>query len=280
MINKFLLFTKISLELDFRTLYFTPKSLNWRVEFIIKKYAIIIKHVFKRFELGDSVKLSGKEIFYDSKLGFAGYQSMITRHYKLIQCVDELNPKIIFDCGANVGFYSLFANDLFPSAKIISFEPIPHVYKLLEKNTSDRKNINTVNAGLSDAKQTVQMRFDKNNSVISKITESGNLTINTDTIDNYCNKNHIDRIDVLKIDTEGHEVEVLSGAAQTLSKVQYIVLEVNLLEEDYTVSRLMSLLFGDGYDFQLIGYRNYSGKSEGKITLMDIILENKCLVEV
>ena len=50
--------------------------------------------------------------------------------------------------------------------------------------------------------------------------------VNTDTLDNFCKENNIDSIDVLKIDTEGSEVEVLNGAKNMLNKTNIILIEV------------------------------------------------------
>ena len=43
-------------------------------------------------------------------------------------------------------------------------------------------------------------------------------TVILSTIDNYCNENKIDRIDLLKLDVEGHELKILKGASQMLAK--------------------------------------------------------------
>ena len=45
-------------------------------------------------------------------------------------------------------------------------------------------------------------------------------------MDNFCKENNIDSIDVLKIDTEGSEVEVLNGAKNMLNKTNIILIEV------------------------------------------------------
>ena len=50
--------------------------------------------------------------------------------------------------------------------------------------------------------------------------------VKTDTLDNYCEKNNIDNIDVLKIDTEGSELEVLEGAKNILQKTNIVLIEV------------------------------------------------------
>ncbi len=50
--------------------------------------------------------------------------------------------------------------------------------------------------------------------------------VRTDTIDNFCNEQRIDFIDILKIDTEGSELEVLEGAKNMLNKTNIVLIEV------------------------------------------------------
>ncbi len=50
--------------------------------------------------------------------------------------------------------------------------------------------------------------------------------VKTDTIDNFCEENSINSIDILKIDTEGSEIEVLEGSKNILNKTNIILIEV------------------------------------------------------
>lgn len=59
---------------------------------------------------------------------------------------------------------------------------------------------------------------------LNKQFESFN--VKTDTIDNFCNEQRIEFIDILKIDTEGSELEVLDGAKNMLNKTNIILIEV------------------------------------------------------
>ena len=52
------------------------------------------------------------------------------------------------------------------------------------------------------------------------------LEVKTESIDNFCSRKKIENIDVLKIDTEGTELEVLIGAKNILSKTDIILIEV------------------------------------------------------
>ena len=70
-------------------------------------------------------------------------------------------------------------------------------------------------------------------------------TVNVVTIDNFCKKNNIKKIDLLKIDTEGHEAEVLEGASKMLKKnIKYILIEFHFskLYKDYSVNKIEQIL--------------------------------------
>lgn len=61
---------------------------------------------------------------------------------------------------------------------------------------------------------------------LKKIKDFSTLRVNTETLDNYCATNNINKIDVLKIDVEGSEKRVLLGAKKTLRNVNIIYTEI------------------------------------------------------
>jgi tRNA1(Val) A37 N6-methylase TrmN6 len=61
-----------------------------------------------------------------------------TEHVKLLRKV-ILAADAVFDCGANIGFATIFFKWLFPKARIYAFEPDPATYALLEKNVKTNK---------------------------------------------------------------------------------------------------------------------------------------------
>ena len=78
--------------------------------------------------------------------------------------------------------------------------------------------------------------------------------VKTDTLDNYCEQNKIDNIDILKIDTEGSELEVLQGAKNMLKKTNIVLIEIlderkkfkkkyenitNILEKNYNFNKTL-----------------------------------------
>ena len=53
-------------------------------------------------------------------------------------------------------------------------------------------------------------------------------TVQVETLDNYCQRNSISKIDLLKIDTQGYDLEVLRGAKQMLS--EHRIIEITFID--------------------------------------------------
>jgi len=264
-----------STTLDIRTFFIKDWSLSKKIKFLDKKYFLIIKHLFKEFELGkDSVVFAEKKIFYDSKYGLAGYQGILCRQRNLLIKIGKVsNASCIIDVGANVGFFSMLCRDLYPKSIIYSFEPIPNTFECLRKNFKGDKNTKVFNLALGDFPGEMKMSFDKDNSATSKIDDQGDISVKVDTLDNFRLKENIKSIDILKIDTETFENYVLLGAQNILNKVKYILMEVTIKDNDnYTISSLFKLLSTEKYDFQIIGFRNFTNSGEGVISVMDVLL--------
>ena len=150
------------------------------------------------------------------------------------------SANIIFDIGANKGLTTTEYLKLFPSAQIHSFEPFADFFQLWEEITLRNKNVVFNPLGVSNKSGEVTFNInsnpDTNSILVSKkidATSDNNCkTINTSTIkvttiDEYCAKNNIESIDILKIDTQGSELNVLTGMENMLrnKKVKLIFTE-------------------------------------------------------
>lgn len=266
-----------SITLDFRTLLIKEWSLRKKISFVFTKYALLIKHFFQKFELSeDFVYFDEKKIFYDSRYGLAEYQGIVCRHRRLIKdMADVKSAKVVVDVGANVGFFSMLCRELYPKASIYAFEPIPKTFSCLKKNFKDDKNTEVFNLALSDHRGSGKMTFSEDNSAVSSLSEEGSVDVEITTLDYFLKDKKVDRVDILKIDTEGFENFVLKGGQESLKKVKYIIMEVTIENnKNYTISSLFKLLSSENFDFQILGYRNFSNKGEGPVSIMDVILEN------
>lgn len=156
--------------------------------------------------------------------------------------MDEIVKKnyIVFDVGANTGSISSYlSNKVGDNGKIIAFEPFPKTFLRLKNNIAlnNFKNITLEEIALSDSEGKKEFYFNKKNPELNSlgIVEFENelpfetTEVKVSTLDNYCSKNNIQVIDFLKIDVEGFEVEVLTGAAELLNnkKIKSIQFEIS-----------------------------------------------------
>jgi len=145
---------------------------------------------------------------------------------------------VVFDVGANEGIYANICLEN-GSKNIFCFEPVKNTFERLSIRFEDNAVVSCHNIGFSD-KQSKMKIFDKMISGTSHaslyseaIGEEINLfmsEIELNTIDNFCTLYNIGHINLLKIDTEGHEFSVLTGAQGMLSKqaIDAVHFEFNL----------------------------------------------------
>lgn len=264
--------------LDFKFFKVSKWPLSRKLEFVIKKYIILLKHLIKPFKLGkDSEQLFGGTVFYGSRFGFADYQGILARHQKLI-VISQLKIKkkgVIVDVGANVGFFSKLIRDLYLDSSIYAIEPVPTIFDCLTKNFSGDKDIHFYNIAISQKTKRVTMKFNAERGEISKISKAGNIQIEAKSLDDFIEEQKIKRVDLLKIDTEGFEELVLSGAYKALSITNYLFIEVTLRDNpNYTLSSLMSHLYSKDFNFNLLAFRNFGDTSEGEAPLLDCLMKN------
>jgi FkbM family methyltransferase len=130
-------------------------------------------------------------------------------------CRLGFNPAIIFDVGANVGQKSLYMLKLWPNADIHAFEPVSKTFQALRKNVAKRPQIHPWNIALSDSIGAAEIFLDTQYSELSSLNKPGGATsemIQLTTLAAFTKDHELDHVDLLKIDTEGHEESVLRGA--------------------------------------------------------------------
>ena len=180
-------------------------------------------------------------------LRFLGYNN-----YKNFKHSGEINflkkvcrqkPELCIDIGANVGNYSLFFLEN-TAAKVIAFEPMPILFNKLKKI----KNIYPerffiYNLGLGENNEIKKLNYNSKNlqwsnfnPEVNKInylkSNNRNIECKIVALDEFVKKNKklfLNKISLIKIDTEGYEYEVLKGALKTINKFspKYIQLEYN-----------------------------------------------------
>ena len=150
--------------------------------------------------------------------------------YDLSYLLGNRDSQLLFiDVGANIGQTALRMKKSFPGARIYSFEPVQETFDKLRQNTAHLPGIECVNSALSDAPGEAMMTTDRNgkNTLASEVISSRRAKVRLDTLDNFCAEREIEHIDLLKIDTEGHETFVLAGASSLFEqgRVDFVLAE-------------------------------------------------------
>lgn len=169
----------------------------------------------------------------------------------------------VMDVGANQGDYSTTLKGICPDATIYAFEPHPKTFEALQRGAGAH-GYHAFNIGFGDRKGRMQL-FDRQSEsdgsqhatlyreVIEEIhkTPVAAVDVEISTIDAFVAENELQRITLLKIDTEGHELSVLQGAADTIQKGMIDLIQIEFNEMN-TVSRVFFRDFHallTGYDF-------------------------------
>lgn len=171
---------------------------------------------------------------------------------------------VLIDVGANKGTYTKSALSTNPGLKVYALEPHPKTFSVLEQALSTFPNVVLINKGLSSSKGTVRIFDYADNDgsshaslyseVITEIHGAKGSTshdIEVTTLDALVDQEQISEISLLKIDTEGNELEVLRGATKTLSAgtiraIHFEFNEMNVASRSY-FRDFWALL--KGYDF-------------------------------
>jgi FkbM family methyltransferase len=222
-----------------------------KLTFIIPKEGFVNRN---RHEINNELSLSSNKIakFYvlnsDNVIGYVLSIGNVWEEFmhKYFKKYSDMN-KIALDVGANIGTHSVVLSKYYK--KVFAFEPL--FYELLEKNL-ELNNINNVDVlpfGLSDKKSKSFIKRDNVNPGASYIdSENGSESIDLNSLDNLAFENPIC---FMKIDVEGHELEVINGAKNTILKNKpVIIIEIKNKKVYYLLESL-------GYSLKRISWEDY-----------------------
>lgn len=150
------------------------------------------------------------------------YETGTTKVFELL--IRDLDR--VFDIGANMGWYSIISSRLARHGEVHAFEPVPFIYEKFTKhvalNNEAKIYCNNIALGRERAGSIPMHTFDglyHGHSSMSTLnrTDYTTVLVPMTTLDAYCEEHGIGRIDFIKMDTEGAEMEVLAGAKQLMS---------------------------------------------------------------
>jgi len=145
---------------------------------------------------------------------------------------------IVFDVGARIGDWSKGIVDLAArrseGCEVHAFEPVPESRLALEKSFKsqiENRRLRVNPFGLSNTVGSFPIYIPHLTAGTSTLHPDASiryeqvLQVATTTVDRYCQDNSIDHIDLLKVDTEGHDLRVIEGALQNLKSGRIGVLQ-------------------------------------------------------
>ena len=176
--------------------------------------------------------------------------------------------KVVFDIGSNLGQWTKLALGINKDLKVHCFEPSLYTFnKLMENKFPD--NVNCNNIGLSSTKGERTFFVFENGSGLNSLYQRIGLetilgenvqnkteTILLDTLENYCFERNIKEIDFMKIDTEGHELEILKGGESLLKKGQIKMIQFEYggcnIDSHVLLKDIFNFFNKTGYSLSLI----------------------------
>ena len=202
--------------------------------------------------------------------------------YKNEYFFNSKNSKpIIFDCGANIGFATIFFKWLYPESEIYAFEPDKITFEILKKNVLQNKlkNVYLFNNAITDKNGKVDFFVDlKSPGSLLMTTKQERMpkekvTVNCIALSSLIKEKKIPQIDFVKMDIEGSEKE----AIQDLDKNNQLKIIIKLVIEYHhnignhksSLSEFLKVFEKNGFDY-LIDARNIPINYEN--TFQDILL--------
>lgn len=268
---------------DFMLHYVDVKNLKLHSKLYLFLKGILVGAIFKKFEknlfcfllnklFSGSEKMKYKQGLYsvtfrDDIVHFPNkrvVRMFLNPKYHLDKlyetyCINniEINDQdIVIDCGANIGelYYSFLLKN--KSIRYYAFEPEVNTYKCLKINLNSFKNVYLENIALSNESKKTSFFIDEEgaNSSLSDFGSSRKLEIESKSLDDF----GLENIKLLKVEAEGHELEVLQGSIKTISKTKYISVDYGPekgIDQLSTLPEVIDFMYEN--NFSIIGTSKY-----------------------
>ena len=241
---------------------------------------MLSKKIVNKWLKGFKVELHGTSYLQSLKRG-----QFKANEFDFFKKVFQGKEIVIFDVGANRGNKTAEFLQIFPSAGVHSFEPYKPLFDEIKNKFLHVQNVNLYNLGVSRRKGKIKFNVNKGVDTSSfleskytglnsdaQVSTVEQLDLEVDTLDNIT-QGMASRINLLKLDIQGSELEALKGAEKLLlmKKIDVIFTESYFIQQyvgQPLFSEIVSFLLPFGYVIQDI-YNPIYG--DGKLAWCDVI---------
>lgn len=199
------------------------RSLAWRV--IRAKYAALARAAFNRRKASGSVQIGDRRFHYDSLSSLVLLQNTLWEHAYLAGIIPP--GGLVVDIGANIGQFRWFSEEVLGARRVVSVEPVAKSFEVLQRNfpvdvyrlavaTTDQVTIYCDRAHSTRASFARHTAADQPEAVPARRLDDLDALRDTEVID------------LLKIDTEGAELDVLRSGVECLRRCAYLLVELSV----------------------------------------------------
>jgi len=271
----------IRLQTNFYSKVFRFFSTHWPVSGFVKFY----------LPNGEKVKIySHSDDYIASQVFWKGYKAYEGPSVEAFYYLSK-KSSVIFDIGANTGYFTLVGAFSNPKSNVHSFEPVDRIYARLNLNIkiNNLLNVKTVNSVAGNSDNPVKFYLPKGEDMVmagstkkewaklhdvygadtrlfttntdaEKANEAREIEVPSITLDTYKKNNKVPKIDLIKMDCECHEIEVLNGMAGILKEDKPIILMEVVFDTEWlsghsemaTYLEIERMMKANGYYFYLI----------------------------
>ena len=243
--------------------------------------------LFKKILLDGVTGYTPRDIRFTNKDGIIFHLDIAERVQKGIFCFHYYGPEdvaafrkfikpgcVVFDIGANVGQYALLASRLVAdTGRVYAFEPNQAIFLRLKENVELNAAGNVFLVPKAVAAESKTMRFyppsEETCQDIGSLLPAQGTSSNTEveveavSLDDFCDMNGIERVDFLKVDAEGYDLEVLKGAVRMMARNPNLVVMAEIVE---SLLKQVQTTPADFYDFmEKRGFKPYVVTKTGRL---------------